>query len=1225
MMKIKQKLLKISTLRNKVFIIIFLTAIGGKTVAQNQLLDINSSNSNSLFNGLPDIKIPLYEFKEKSMNIPVFLNYDASGNKVETVASNIGLGWTLYVGGQINRIVKGIPDDYYMNDNDNLGVGWIHNLDQKTTLESSFFGLFKYDQTIETAKADISNVINNPNFLERSNSSIWSLFNFFTRYWLDTEPDIFSFDIPGHKGEFYFDKDGKISPINGNGLIFSYSLDANKKINEFDITDENGNKYIYSIKDQKKLNLKGVKKFTFVYAMWGIPFESDNLVTTFYDTWHLSKIISSNGTEINYHYATENYTLTSLVSSYKKGIESTETNNYSQLLISNCFNRLTQISSDNIEMNFSTGTERRDLPGTYPINGITVVWKPTRTFIKNYFFEQNYFLSSTSTPSEKSLRLKLNSIQELSRNGQSPPPISFFYDEEDKLPPRDSKEQDIWGYYNANHATTLIPKIYVYGSDDFNPYKAIPIPNCSADYVINGADRSPDIRNINGKIETVMDAFILTQIKTSEGGVISYQFEPHEYAYDGHEYRGGGLRISKIAYSDGTTTNQIVKEFKYSDPIFGSNGVLINMPIYAYINYGRDANSKNKVQSEYFNNRNNFYQNYLNVTSDNNLFYYGNPIGYSKVEVNQSGKGSTAYYYEINSSFNDLNKTRIVNNLIEDPYAEGILINGDGSDDVETCGSLLGTSYKLFCKYEEGPNLSFFSFNIFPFPSNGNSYWNNGFLTYTEQKDELGNLTKTTGFAYSDKFISGSKPNIIYGLRYAMHYNPVYIEETGTCGLYGKICAECDKHNGNPQYIYGRYSLNSGMYRVLESVNETFYDLKDVNKFNSTTTTYKYNDVGQVSLVSQIQSNGSELKTTYSYPCDFNFTTTINGVSYPLPPCENYAQTIYNMQTKNIIKPIEVVKYFNNKVIDARLYTYSLPDNYLLKTINKINIETPLSSSNFTRCNLGLTFCQSSNSYLGTSGAKFLSDGKYQPYINYDYDANGNILQYHEANNINTAYIWGYNSSLPVAKVANASQNEIFFTSFDDGMPVIDGWAVNTSLDATHARTGKYALKSNNPSNSLIYHFFPKLTINNSSDKKYRYSCWVYSSGPQANLYFFWKDNTSADWYAPSWNVDHKTTTEINKWVLLQGEVTVPANAKQIYLRADNMGSGTVWFDDLRLCPADSKMTTYTHAPLVGMTSSTDENNISTFYEYDSLGRLMNTRDKDQNILNHYEYHYKQQ
>ena len=54
-------------------------------------------------------------------------------------------------------------------------------------------------------------------------------------------------------------------------------------------------------------------------------------------------------------------------------------------------------------------------------------------------------------------------------------------------------------------------------------------------------------------------------------------------------------------------------------------------------------------------------------------------------------------------------------------------------------------------------------------------------------------------------------------------------------------------------------------------------------------------------------------------------------------------------------------------------------------------------------------------------------------------------------------------------------------------------------------------------------------------------------------------------------------------------------------------------------------VTTYTHDPLIGITSITDPRGITVYYEYDAENRLKYVKDKDQNILSENEYNYQPQ
>ncbi len=63
----------------------------------------------------------------------------------------------------------------------------------------------------------------------------------------------------------------------------------------------------------------------------------------------------------------------------------------------------------------------------------------------------------------------------------------------------------------------------------------------------------------------------------------------------------------------------------------------------------------------------------------------------------------------------------------------------------------------------------------------------------------------------------------------------------------------------------------------------------------------------------------------------------------------------------------------------------------------------------------------------------------------------------------------------------------------------------------------------------------------------------------------------------------------------------------------------------LRSALPNALVTTYTYKPLIGMSSQTDPRGVTTYYEYDGFNRLKYIRDKDNKILQSFDYNYKQQ
>lgn len=124
--------------------------------------------------------------------------------------------------------------------------------------------------------------------------------------------------------------------------------------------------------------------------------------------------------------------------------------------------------------------------------------------------------------------------------------------------------------------------------------------------------------------------------------------------------------------------------------------------------------------------------------------------------------------------------------------------------------------------------------------------------------------------------------------------------------------------------------------------------------------------------------------------------------------------------------------------------------------------------------------------------------------------------------------------------------------------------AAAISFDNTNAHTGNNSLKinttgtgyavSNVQSNKVI-------RIDNKTDTEYTFTGWVKSDSPTAQLTLFeYKENETT--YT---KVESVSTTTVGQWIPITKTVMVAANIKYLNLRVDNVGTGTVWFDDVQI------------------------------------------------------------
>lgn len=382
----------------------------------------------------------------------------------------------------------------------------------------------------------------------------------------------------------------------------------------------------------------------------------------------------------------------------------------------------------------------------------------------------------------------------------------------------------------------------------------------------------------------------------------------------------------------------------------------------------------------------------------------------------------------------------------------------------------------------------------------------------------------------------------------------------------------CANYEDTYSYLYSNYSIRTADNRLKETA-DLLYDENDETKYVETKTKYHYENFNhmQVTKIETTNSKGTTILNTKKYPHEY-------------PGILPYT----SMVSKNII----------NKVVEDK------------KTIN--GIQTNLQKNNY--------FDWTNNNYLPQTIQLQVGSNTIETRANFlKYDFRGNIQEMEKTNDIKLSYIWGYNSSYPIASVTNAGVNDIFYTSFEEG-----GWDGNlTAYDNAKANAGRYAGRIDKPTVGEQYSHSTKwLNISLANPTKFKYSGWVYSNGPGAEIFLFMKRAGETAYFT---HVHSVSTNVTNKWVYIEGEYTVPADITQLNIRVDNNGGGTVWFDDIRLHPSAAMMTTYTYEPLVGMTSQCDVNNRITYYEYDGFGRLNLIRDQDKNILKKICYNYQGQ
>jgi YD repeat-containing protein len=489
----------------------------------------------SLYTGIPNISVPIWEVKEGDITVPISFSYHASGVRVEETASWVGLGWSLNAGGVITRSVRGKPDEegYF-----NTSCPKLPNL--------------LLDQSAAGSQCDI---LSAAQYCKNVVDGI-------TYY--DSEPDMYFFNFNGIQGKFVFDQSGVPYTIPFQKIKIERNVTVGTTLYKWLITTSDGMKYkfldtevttAYSVKYayDNQLKLQEYSEFT---KQINNPHES---------AWYLKEIESPSGRKVTFNYADETFENRSGISERRayqlsNGTELNQHRTLSGEKTQVLGKRLQEIRFSNGVVLFVANKVRDDLgnlqaPVSKALDKI-VIADVNSVPIKNFVLATDYFQSATSNIGYFTKRLKLLSITEFNTDlTKSLPPHLFTYEEQNSLPPRDAVSQDHWGFSNGKDnknsydVPTLIPSFYRAKSINFN-------------HLCDPAD----LATSNGSSLDCFGKIVGTNYTTTQPFVFNFQGADRNFDFN---FAKSGV-LKKITYPTGGFTDMEFElhDFELSDYIY---------------------------------------------------------------------------------------------------------------------------------------------------------------------------------------------------------------------------------------------------------------------------------------------------------------------------------------------------------------------------------------------------------------------------------------------------------------------------------------------------------------------------------------------------------------------------------------------------------------------------------------------------------------------------------
>lgn len=407
-------------------------------------------------------------------------------------------------------------------------------------------------------------------------------------------------------------------------------------------------------------------------------------------------------------------------------------------------------------------------------------------------------------------------------------------------------------------------------------------------------------------------------------------------------------------------------------------------------------------------------------------------------------------------------------------------------------------------------------------------------------------------------------------------------------------------------YFFGKYVTMADYARVLKKEIVSVIDANSPGKVAATETEYLYESTSHrfVTTVSSKTPDGTIYSSKFKYPHDFGVIPQNST---------NELLRIRDLQDPEVFRhsiPIETRKTVklpggSEKVTGASLALFSdfgsagkiLPHQSL-----SLQLSAPLTDFDEAKMvNDGGTY------KLGRDD-RYVITSTVEGYTSFD-----RPTSMHGRDRRSSSSIWGYNSTAPIATVADASAQQIAFSDFEttsqNSFEVIDGYQ-------SMPRTGNYGI---HPYGTL------RKTIVKGKASTFSLSFWARSATGFTLIVRVKNEALSTTLHSLTINVPASSEKFVNLKELIQvgsfpTKFVIEIQGQSLPEPSASSSSLLPSVDDISFVPSDADLASATYFFPYGVTSTTDAFNKTMFSEYDLFGRQTITRDKDKNVRSKISY-----